>query len=146
MHADAKRERRYRTILLRPAEHGMSNSAVHPARDWLASSTAKALAWWLPLATMIAALFAPATFRAAIWIVALIWMGTACILNGRRCRRTHCRFTGPYFIAMCVPVLLLATGVTGDGGVLAWLVLGMIILTGGMLMWWASERAWGTFS
>jgi len=27
-------------------------------------------------------------------------MGTACILNARRCGRTHCRYTGPYYLAM----------------------------------------------
>jgi Ca2+/Na+ antiporter len=46
----------------------------------------------------------------AVWIIALIWMGSACILNARRCGRTHCRYTGPYYLVMIVPVLLLAAG------------------------------------
>jgi hypothetical protein len=25
-----------------------------------------------------------------IWIIALIWMGTGCMLNARRCNRTLC--------------------------------------------------------
>jgi hypothetical protein len=41
-------------------------------------------------------------------------MGTACILNARRCRRTHCKYTDPYFLTMSVPALLLAMGVVPD--------------------------------
>src|SRR6516225_5941753 len=46
-------------------------------------------------AAIIASLFFPTPARAATWIVALVWMATACILNSRRCGRTHCRYTGP---------------------------------------------------
>jgi hypothetical protein len=47
----------------------------------------------------------PAYMRAAVWTAALLWMGTACILNSRRCGRTHCRYTGPYYVAMIAPVI-----------------------------------------
>ena len=75
----------------------------------------------------------------------MIWMGTACILNARRCRRTHCRYTGPYFIAMSLPILIVAIGVV-PGGLLAWILLGLTILAGTGLIWWESERALGKFS
>ena len=123
----------------------MSNDAIQPSRDWLASTRSNALAWWLPHAAIVSALIAPVPVRAAIWIVALIWMGTACILNVRRCRRTHCRYTGPYYFAMIAPVLLLAMGVV-SGGFSAWVILGVVALAGSGLIWWASERAWGKFS
>jgi hypothetical protein len=123
----------------------MSDNAVRPSRDWLASKRANALAWWLPLAAIVSALTAPTPIRAAVWIAALIWMGTACILNARRCRRTHCRYTGPYFIAMSAPVLLLAMGFV-SGGFFAWTILGLIILVGTGMIWWASESALGRFS
>jgi hypothetical protein len=42
-----------------------------------------------------------------IWIIALICMGTGCMLNARRCNRTHCRYTGLYSPAMTVPVMAL---------------------------------------
>lgn len=118
-------------------------SAVQPSRDWLASARTNALAWWLPQAAIVAALLAPVPLRGAIWIVALIWMGTACLLNARRCGRTHCRYTGPYYLAMSVPVLML--GIV-PGGTLAWLILGALILGGGKIIWWATEHAWGKFS
>jgi hypothetical protein len=123
----------------------MSDNAIQHSRDWLASKRANALAWWLPLAAIVLALLFPAPVRAAVWIAALIWMGTACLLNARRCQRTHCRYTGPYFIAMSLPVLLMAIGVV-PGGFLAWVVLGVTILAGTALIWWGSEAALGKFS
>jgi hypothetical protein len=94
---------------------------------------------------MFAGLFVPVTPRSAIWIIALAWMGTACILNARRCRRTHCRYTGPYYLAMIAPTLALASGIV-SAGFYGWLGLGVLILAGGKIIWWATERAWGQFS
>jgi hypothetical protein len=102
------------------------------------------LAWWIPQAGILAGLFLPVPVRAAIWITALIWMGTACILNARRCGRTHCRYTGPYYLATIAPVLLLALGIV-SAGFSGWLVLGIFILAGSKIIWWATERAWGKF-
>ena len=121
------------------------DSSARPSRDWLASPRASTLAWWIPYATVIAALFISAPVRAVVWTVALIWMGTACILNARRCNRTHCRFTGPYYLAMILPVLALGFGMI-SAGIYAWIVLGILIFGGSKLIWWATERAWGRFS
>ena len=78
----------------------MANDIVQSSRDWLSSPRTNALAWWIPKAAILAALFIPPPARTGIWIIALVWMGTACILNSRRCGRTHCRYTGPYYLAM----------------------------------------------
>jgi hypothetical protein len=123
----------------------MSDNTIQQSRDWLASKRANTLAWWLPLAAIVVALLAPAPIRGAVWIAALIWMGIACLLNARRCGRTHCRYTGPYFIAMSLPVLLMATGVL-PAGLVAWAILGLTILAGTALIWWGSETALGRFS
>jgi len=113
--------------------------------DWLADARASALAWWIPQAAAFAALLAPVPARAGIWTVALAWMGTACILNYRRCGRTHCRYTGPYYLAMIVPVL--ALGIAPVSMALAeWLAIAVAIRLGSRLIWWATERAWGKFS
>jgi asparagine N-glycosylation enzyme membrane subunit Stt3 len=72
-------------------------------------------------------------------------MGMACILNARRCGRTHCRYTGPYYLAMIAPVLLLAAGI-GSAGFYSSLILGILILAGSRAIWWATEHAWGKFS
>jgi hypothetical protein len=71
-------------------------------------------------------------------------MGAACILNSRRCGRTHCRYTGPYYLAMIAPVLMLASGAISVD-FYAWLSLAVLILGGSMIIWWATERAWGKF-
>jgi hypothetical protein len=91
---------------------------------------------------MLGALFLSAPVRSVVWVIALIWMGAACILNARRCNRTHCRFTGPYYLAMTAPVIALGV----SAGIYGWIVLGVLIVAGCTLMWWATESAWGKFS
>ena len=121
----------------------MVNDIVQSSRDWLCSPRTNVLAWWIPKAAIVAALFFPPSARTGI--IALVWMGTACILNSRRCGRTHCRYTGPYYLAMIAPVLVLASGVVSVD-VYAWLSLAVLILGGSTIIWWATERAWGKFS
>jgi hypothetical protein len=113
--------------------------------DWLASARTNAVAWLLPQAAMVAALLAPVPLRATVWAAALAWMGSACILNARRCGRTHCRYTGPYYLAMIAPVIVAGTGVV-PLGFYGWTALGVVILGGSKVIWFATERAWGTFS
>jgi hypothetical protein len=112
----------------------MTNVTVKPAADWLGSVRTNALAWWLPICVTLAGLFVATPARMVIWIVALAWMGTACILNARRCGRTHCRFTGPYFLAMILPVLVFGEGIV-PSGFYAWLALGAVILLGSKVIW-----------
>ncbi|MGI8526724.1 MAG: hypothetical protein ACR2K5_11215 [Pseudolabrys sp.] len=115
------------------------------AADWVGDARTNLLAWWLPKGAIIAALFAPLPARAAVWTAALVWMGTACVLNARRCGRTHCRYTGPYYFAMIVPVLVLAF-VTASANSYGWLALAALVVFGGWVIWWATERTWGRFS
>ena len=115
------------------------------SRDWVGNARTSTLAWWLPYASVVAGLFAAVPVRTAIWTVALAWMGVACILNARRCGRTHCRYTGPYYLVMIAPVLMLGFGVI-SAGIYGWLVFGILILAGSKIIWWATERAWGKFS
>jgi hypothetical protein len=123
----------------------MANDIVDNSRDWLNSPRTNALAWWIPKAVIVAGLLIPPPARTGMWIVALVWMGTACILNSRRCGRTHCRYTGPYYLAMIAPVLVLGSGVI-PVDFYGWLLLAVLILGGSMIIWWATERAWGKFS
>ena len=123
----------------------MVNDVVQNSRDWLRSPRANLLAWWIPKGAIVLGLLAPVPVRVVIWTVALLWMGTACILNARRCGRTHCRYTGPYYLAMVVPVLILAWGIV-SADFYAWLVLGALILGGSKVIWWTTERVWGKFS
>lgn len=118
-------------------------TTVHASRDWLASTSSNLLAWWIPHAALLVGLLVPITARVVVWTVALIWMGVACIINSRRCGRTHCRYTGPYYLVMILPVLALAVI---PSGIYAWIALGFVIVGGSKLIWLATERAWGKFS
>jgi hypothetical protein len=123
----------------------MANDVVQGSRDWLRSPRTHLLAWKIPQAAIIVSLLAPAPLRTAVWIIALLWKGTACILNAKRCGRTHCRYTGPYYLAMIVPTFVLGSGAVSVG-IYGWVVLAGVILLGSKLIWWSTERAWGKFS
>jgi hypothetical protein len=101
-----------RLVIANGAEAEVNAGLSH---DWLQSPHTNLLAWWIPWIAIIAGLLVPVPVRTAIWIVALSWMGTACILNARRCGRTHCRYTGPYYLAMSAPVVALGSGLAADG-------------------------------
>lgn len=108
--------------------------AIEHAGDWAGNLGAFAIAWGLPTALILLGLLTGPADRAVLWTVALAWMGGACLLNARRCGRTHCRYTGPYYLAMILPVLLLASGIITTG-YFGWLILGVLILTGSKLIW-----------
>src|SRR6266436_4198446 len=123
----------------------MANATIQPSRDWLGSKSSSVLGWRIPHAAILAGLFVPTPIRVVVWTIALILMGAACILNARQCGRTHCRYTGPYYLAMIVPVLVLVSGII-SANFYEWLALGILILAGSKIIWWATERAWGKFS
>ena len=60
----------------------------------------------------------------------------SCILNARRCRRTHCRFTGSFYLAMIIPALALGFVSYGFWG---WLVLGAVAVLGDKVIWCATK-------
>jgi hypothetical protein len=123
----------------------MAAGMLDISRDWLGSTRASLVAWWIPTIAILTSLFAPVAPRAVIWTIALTWMGTACILNAKRCGRTHCRYTGPYYLAMIVPTMALGLGIV-PVGIYGWLALACVSLLGSKLIWWATERIWGKFS
>lgn len=102
------------------------------------------LAWGFPHAAIVAGLFLPEQVRSLIWIIALTVPGIACLANARRCGRTHCRYTGPFYLLMIATVAVLGIGLV-PVGIPAWLLLGATIAVGGMLVWWFTEREWGKF-
>jgi len=127
--------------LTRTTDTATSQSSI----DWAGSVRSYGLLWGVPVGAIIVGLLIDVPARTLIWIIALAWMGTACILNARRCGRTHCRFTGPYYLAMIIPVLALGSGLVSSR-LSAWVGLAVLIILGSKLIWWATERAWGKFS
>lgn len=120
-------------------------TTITPDKDWAASVRGYALAWGLPILAIVGGSTFADRAQAVIWSLALAWMGIACIANARRCGRVHCRFTGPYYLLLLIPVLLHGFGLASFG-VYAWWVLGALILVGGKVIWWATEAMWGKYS
>lgn len=78
------------------------------------------------------------------WTLSLLVMGGACAVNARGCGRTHCYFTGPFFLAMAVASLahglqLLPLGPQG------WQYLGAVLLVGGVLLCILPDWLWGRY-
>lgn len=113
--------------------------------DWASSRLALALVWGVPVAVMLLALLLEAAPRAVVWIAMLVWMGLACLANARRCGRTHCRYTGPFFLGTAGLVVAYAAGLLSLGSQ-PWLMLGILVVVGNALIWWGSERLLGTYS
>jgi len=66
------------------------------------------------------------------------------VYSQRQALRTRAlRCTGPYYLAMIVPVIALGMIASGT---YVWIALGCVIIGGSKLIWWATERAWGKFS
>jgi hypothetical protein len=123
----------------------MMNVIAQPSADWAGNIRSWGLIWGLPRAVIIVGFFVDEPLRTVMWVISLGWMGTACLLNARRCGRTHCRFMGPYYLTMIIPVLILASGIASVG-LYGWLALGAVIIFGSKIISWATERAWGKFS
>ena len=122
----------------------MLQSKADPAKDWAGSLGGYLIAWGIPSVMLVAAGLLDPAPRALVWSGVLVWMGAGCLLNARRCGRTHCRYTGPYYLAMIVPVALLGAGVISFGA-WGWWVLGAMILLGAKVIWLVTEVLWGRY-
>ena len=122
----------------------MAQSASSSRRDWVSGRASYAVAWGLPSAALVAAIWTAPSLRAVVWAAALVWMGTACLVNAKRCGRVHCQFTGPFFLVMAVVVALHGFGIValGPGG---WTWIGIAIAVGTAAIWILSERLWGRY-
>jgi len=66
----------------------MSNPTADTSRDWLGSKRTRVFAWGVPLVAIIGGLFVPVSLRTAGWVIALGWMGAACMLRDAVIART----------------------------------------------------------
>ncbi len=122
----------------------MAEANGHGRKDWVSDPRGFALAWGVPIAALIGAIFLDPVPKTVTWVVALVWMGAACIANATRCGRTHCYVTGPFFLIMAVAALLHGFEIVGlgPGG---WRWLGLATGVGGGLLWCLPEMTWGKF-
>jgi hypothetical protein len=127
------------------ADPPMSDRGNCQPKDWAAGRLTLIGVWGVPATLMLLALLLEPAPRTAVWTAMLVWMGCACLANARRCGRTHCRYTGPFFLGMAALVVAHAAGVLALGGQ-PWAILGILTLGGNALVWWASERFLGIYS
>ncbi len=106
-------------------------------RDLVARPLSFLWAWGLPTAILIGASMSedevPPIAHVAAISGAFLWMGIACLINARRCRRLHCFISGPVFLLGALAVVLIGTGVIAAGPATAehivWVTLGLVMLS-----------------
>lgn len=120
---------------------GTGNKSDILAKPWLAF-----LWWWLPAIAIVvtAQSYSSGGLRTIVWTVALVVMGTGCLINVSRCGRTHCYVTGPFFLLMAIVTLLYALGVLPLGGH-GWSLIGLIILIGAVALSCLPELFFGKY-
>ena len=113
--------------------------------DWVGMPRSFAVAWGMPLAALAVGVVTGPAARTVLWTVALTWAALACLMNAKRCGRTHCRFTGPFFGAMAGLCLLYGSGALPLGAH-GWTIIGGAIVVGTVMLWWGTERAYGRYT
>lgn len=113
-------------------------------RDWVSRRGAALVAWGIPIVALVASIGLDHPAKTIVWLVALSWMGFACLANARRCRRMHCRFTGPFFLLMAAFATLHGFEVVWLGGS-GWAILGLTVLVGGVVLTVFPEILWGKY-
>jgi hypothetical protein len=116
-------------------------SCVKAARtDW-ASGLRGCLTWGIPVALLI---LSPVRYFAIVWPTLLTFMGVACLLNVRRCGRTHCYFTGPFFLLLALIGLLYGLDVVPLGA-RGWSTLSIALAVGSVALICVPERLLGRY-
>ncbi|GAB5464151.1 hypothetical protein [Hoeflea alexandrii] len=123
----------------------MNNTAEQKSRDLVGDYKTFILHWGLPIAAMVFAIFLNHPPKTMVWVASLFWMGVACIINARRCGRTHCYYTGPFFLFMTIPVLLHGYQIWWFGPE-GWKWLGIAVGVGGGGIWCLTEKVLGRYS
>ena len=115
-------------------------------RDILNDWRGTIFAYCLPIAAILASgsMNIASGWRTAVWSSACLAMGGACLLNANRCGRVHCWFTGPFFLAMAVVIVLFGTGLLplGSNG---WNMIGFALLFGGVTLTYGPELILGQY-
>lgn len=78
---------------------------------------------------------------AGTWTVGFAVMGTACLVNARRCGRVHCWFTGPWFLLAALLTVLRYLEVIRLG----WPTILNAGMLGALVLFFVSENIWGKY-
>lgn len=122
----------------------MTISCKTRSNDWVANKARFAATWGLPAGILVISGLTslPLGVIGVIWMLALGWMGIACLRNARACGRMHCYFSGPFFLGSA----LLAFGIGMQWmQTLSFNGLGLLLLIGTPLVGVLPEVFWGTY-
>ena len=112
--------------------------------DWLKSAIGQVVGWYLPIAALIGAIGLSHPLKTMIWVAALTWMGIACLVNAKRCGRTHCFYTGPFFLLIAGLALMHGFQIPWLGTE-GWRWLGISLAIGTSLLWCLPEHIQGKY-
>lgn len=122
----------------------MNNGVTADRRDFLGRTGAAIALWRIPEVAFVLAFLLPGVLRNWIWIVALLWMGGACLVNAIRCGRRHCYVTGPLFLLGAIGLVFYQARIFGWPDSVP-VTIALVEAVGGLLLIILPERAWGRY-
>lgn len=124
----------------------MSDADLCATRDILRDPRLVFALYGAPTLAIVAAGAAPIdnVWRGAVWAIACLVMGGACIANAMHCGRVHCYLTGPFGIVMAAAAALYGAGVLplGRDG---WNLLGLVLVVGMVGLMFGPELIFGKY-
>jgi hypothetical protein len=121
---------------------GVIVSATRKA-DW-ARGIRGCLTWGIPITILLVSPEIGTRYLVILWPVLLTFMGGACLLNARRCGRTHCYVTGPFFLLLAGIALLYGIDVLPLSA-RGWSTLSLALVIGGLTLCCGSEWILGRY-
>jgi hypothetical protein len=103
------------------------------------------LLWGVPVVLVVGAGVAygeyvlSLTARNILWVVAVAWAGTGCLINGRSCGRVHCRIDGIAFPVLAIVGALNVLSFISFDWNLFWLAF-LLILVGSFVPEWTWKK------
>jgi hypothetical protein len=119
---------------------------VHPTRgavDW-ASGVRGCMTFGIPAAILLISPTISTRYLVIVWPALLTFMGVACLLNARRCGRTHCYVTGPFFLILAGIALLYGIDILPLGA-RGWSTLSAAFVIGGVTLCCVPEMLLGRY-
>ena len=113
------------------------------AADW-ARGARGCLTWGVPVAILVISPVIGTRYLVIVWPSLLTFMGAACLLNARRCGRTHCYLTGPFFLLLAGVSLLYGIGALPLGAH-GWSKLSEALVIGGVALCCVPEWVLGRY-
>ncbi len=121
-----------------------NSSAACEQNDLIICPPAFLFAWGVPTLILIISYLVKPPYITYIWIASLVWMGVACLLNASNCKRTHCFYTGPFYLLMAFITFLHGANLLGLGEY-GWELIGFAAIFAGIAMWILTEKIPGKY-